>query len=263
MRYLSLLTIFCTLLITCDLLAARDITADVRTAGKVSFELIQGTLASGSSIAKAFDGSATSVANFSNKPSFSSPVVFDVVIADDFDFSGAIVSRFGLSYGTSSTAAPNYLRILGSNDGGTSWTELHDDDWGSYDVYTQNSYCIYWVKASSRGVYRRYRFEVRGNGGGASLSIPEITIYSDKVWYVSPDGNDEVNTGTNGWADAITVTNAVAKAASHDVLLLKTGTHLVAEKMTHTKFLAVLGGYVGTEGTSEELSTCNSVFCNI
>lgn len=259
MRILSLSTIFCTLLITCDLLAARDITADVRAAGKVSFELIQGTLASGSSIAKAFDGSETSVANFSNKPSFSSPVVFDVVIADDFDFSGAIVSRFALSYGASSTAAPNYLRILGSNDGGTSWTELHDDDWGSYDVYCQKSHCIYWVKASGRGVYRRYRFEVRGNGGGASLSIPEITIYSDKVWYVSPGGNDEVNTGANGWADAITVTNAVAKAASHDVLLLKTGTHLVAEKLMHTKFLAVLGGYVGTEGTSEELSNCNSV----
>jgi hypothetical protein len=84
MRILSLLTIFCTLQITCDLLAARDITAEVRAAGKASFELIQGTLASGSSIAKAFDGSTTSVANFSNKPSFSSPVVFDVVIGGKF-----------------------------------------------------------------------------------------------------------------------------------------------------------------------------------
>lgn len=238
--------------------ASRNITEEVRLAGKASFSLVQGELVSGSSLANAFDGQtgwANPCAQFVTLPTEAEPVVFDYIIADDFDDGQAFVASrivlYGLNNYYDAARNPTFMDIYGSSDGGENWTLLYDDDWGC-TFHGVGLYMNYWIPAEKRGAYRRFRFVVRGNFGSTSVTSPlaimDIRVHQDVVWYVDPDGDDTTHSGTNGWDDAITITNAIVQGATFDEIHLKQGTHPVLKAMSHAKLFAILGGVFGRHG---------------
>jgi len=76
-----------------------------------------------------------------------------------------------------------------------------------------------------------------------------LEVSHTKTYYVSPppEGND-ANDGTSGWNQAYaTISNAVAKSANGDIVLVSTGTYVVATNINISKSIFVRsynnGGY--------------------
>jgi hypothetical protein len=58
-------------------------------------------------------------------------------------------------------------------------------------------------------------------------------VSAQTTWYVATNGNDSANTGKNGWDDAfLTISNAVAKSASFDTILVGAGEYVLTATIT-------------------------------
>ena len=58
-------------------------------------------------------------------------------------------------------------------------------------------------------------------------------VPAQTTWYVATNGNDSAHTGKNGWDDAfLTISNAVAKAASLDTILVGAGEYFLTDAIT-------------------------------
>jgi alpha-tubulin suppressor-like RCC1 family protein len=165
----------------------------------------------------------------------------------------AIYSR---NYTGDKDQAPKDWKVYGSNDNGTTWTELDSQTnqtvttWGDELDFldTKREYTV----TGNTKYFSSYKFDVTANNGNAYLVISQIEYYGDDEGFLTDDGFGkltlDVKGDTNATSNITFHSNTYVMGAARDLYIKDTGEY---SANIYGSSKAFLGEKVYTVGTQD------------